>query len=170
MSSESTVDGRHKTLVRDWFRMFSVRDPVEAERLATQVAAPAYIEHAIAPFGQGAPGLVDGPRHLVEASTWLLAQFPDLEMSVEAMVADGDLVAALVRSTGTNLGPLNGVIPPTGRPFNAHQSHWFRIRDGRIAEHWATRDDLGAMLDLGVISRPGGQRPGQPAAGSPDPR
>ncbi|HEV8402498.1 MAG TPA: ester cyclase [Candidatus Limnocylindrales bacterium] len=166
MSNEDTAAGRHKTLVRDWFRMFSIRDPAEAARLASEVAADLYIEHAIAPFGQAAPGPVEGPRHLVEASAWLVAQFPDIEMSVEAMVVEDDLVAARVRSTGTNLGPLNGIIPSTGRSFDAHQSHWFRIRDGRIAEHWATRDDLRAMLELGVITRPGGERPGLPGAAS----
>jgi predicted ester cyclase len=172
MSNDNSATGRHTTLVRGWFRMFSVRDPAEATRLASEIAAETYIEHAIAPFGQAAPGLVDGPRHLVETSTWLLAQFPDIEMSVEAMVMDGDLVAALVRSTGTNLGPLNGVIPPTGRPFDAHQSHWFRIRDGQIAEHWATRDDLRAMIDLGVITKPGSRPPGPSRASSTvaDPR
>jgi predicted ester cyclase len=172
MSNDSSDTERHKSLVRDWFRMFTVRDPVEVTRLASEIAAEAYIEHAIAPFGQAAPGLVHGPSHLVEASTWLLAQFPDIEMSVEAMVMEGGLGAALVRSTGTNLGPLNGVIPPTGRPFDAHQSHWFRIRDGQIAEHWATRDDLRAMIDLGVIPKPGSRQSGPSRAASTvaDPR
>ena len=76
-------------------------------------------------------------------------------MTIELLVADGDLVGALITSTGTNLGPLNGVMPPTGRLFSARQSHWFRVRDGRLAEHWATCDDLDAMLQLGVLERPG---------------
>ena len=47
-------------------------------------------------------------------------------------------------------------MPPTGRFFSAEQTHWFRVEDGRLAEHWATRDDLTAMLQLGVITAPGG--------------
>ena len=77
-------------------------------------------------------------------------------MSIESMIAEGDVVAVRVASTGTSLGPINGVIPPTGRSFSTRQSHWFRVRDGRLAEHWATRDDLGTMLQLGVIPAPGG--------------
>jgi predicted ester cyclase len=73
-------------------------------------------------------------------------------------VAEGDMVVARVLSYGTNLGKLNGVMPPTGRHFVARQSHWFRVEDGRLAEHWATRDDLTTMIQLGVIRPPGPPR------------
>ena len=81
-------------------------------------------------------------------------------MTIESIVEEGDLIAARVLSEGTNSGLLNGVIPPTGRRFSATQSHWFRVEDGRLAEHWATREDLPAMIQLGVISPPG--PPGPP--------
>ncbi|HVG69157.1 MAG TPA: ester cyclase [Gaiellales bacterium] len=71
------------------------------------------------------------------------------------MVADADMVAARVLSEGTNLGPLNGMMPPTGKSFRAYQSHWYRIGDGKLAEHWAVRDDLTTMVQLGVVARPG---------------
>ena len=76
-------------------------------------------------------------------------------MTVEAIVAAVDTVAARVLSEGTNLGPLNGVVPPTGKRFSSRQSHWFRVEDGKLAEHWATREDLPAMLQLGVLQPPG---------------
>jgi predicted ester cyclase len=78
-------------------------------------------------------------------------------MEIEKLVREGDMVAVLVRSEGTNLGKINGRIPPTGRRFASRQSHWFRVHDGLLAEHWATRDDLLAMMQLGVIPRPDGQ-------------
>jgi len=34
------------------------------------------------------------------------------------------------------------------------QYHGFRIRDGMISEHAAVRDDLGMLLQLGVVKRP----------------
>jgi predicted ester cyclase len=85
-----------------------------------------------------------------------LAQFPDLQMTIEAMVAEGDTVAVRVVSEGTNLRPLNGVVPPTGRRFKSRQSHWYRVEDGKLAEHWATREDLPAMMQLGIVESPGG--------------
>ncbi len=126
--------------------------------VADEITADTYVEHAVAPFGREAPGAVPGPDHLREVATWLRQQFPDLTMSVEMAVEQNDLIAVLVRSRGTNLGPLNGVIPPTGKAFDAYQSHWFRIEGDRIAEHWATRDDLPTMIQLGVISPPGPPR------------
>jgi predicted ester cyclase len=75
------------------------------------------------------------------------------------IVAEGDTVVVRILSEGTNLGPLNGVVPPTGKPFAARQSHWFRVADGKLAEHWATREDLVAMLQLGVVQPPGPRRP-----------
>ena len=144
----------HEDLVRRWVDMFNSQEFGDADQLAVSD----YIEHAHAPFGRGETGAVDGPTHLREAAAWLISQFPDLRMRIDAIVADGDLVAALVASSGTNRGPLNGVLPPTGRSFAARQSHWFRIRDGRLAEHWATRDDLSAMIQLGVVPIPGRPR------------
>lgn len=132
-------------------QLFNAADP----SCADEIAAPIYIEHAVAAFGRDAPGAVAGPEHLRETAAWLRAQFPDIHMTIESIVEEGDLVAVHVLSQGTNSGPLNGVMPPTGRPFSASQSHWFRVEDGRLAEHWATRDDLPAMIQLGVISPPG---------------
>ncbi len=114
-----------------------------------------YVEHAMAPFGRTEPGHVNGPVSMRETAQWLIAQFPDIHMTVEAIVAEGHLVACRVLSEGTNLGPLNGMMPPTGKRFSAQQSHWYRVEDGKLAEHWATREDLPAMIQLGVIQPPG---------------
>lgn len=85
---------------------------------------------------------------------WLVSQFPDVHMTIEALVADGDIVVARVTAEGTNTGKLNGFLPPSGKRFRAQQSHWFRVQDGKLAEHWATRDDLASMLQLGVVTPP----------------
>ena len=146
-----------KEPVRRFFeQLFNDADP----SCADEIAAPVYIEHAVAPFGRDAPGAVAGPAHLRETAAWLRAQFPDIHMTIESIVEEGDVVAVRVLSEGTNSGPLNGVIPPTGRRFSAAQSHWFRVEDGLLAEHWATREDLPTMIQLGVISPPG--TPGPP--------
>jgi hypothetical protein len=46
-------------------------------------------------------------------------------------------------------------MPPTGRHFSSRACHWYRVENGKLAEHWATRDDLTTMLQLGVTRRPG---------------
>lgn len=123
-----------------------------------EIVADRYIEHAAAPFGQSEPGEVNGPEHMRGTATWLFQQFPDMRWQIEALIAEADTVAVRVRSEGTNLGSIGGVAPPTGRRFSASQSHWFRVEDGKLAEHWATRDDLTAMLQLGVLRPPGPPR------------
>ena len=122
--------------------------------VAGAMMAEDYLEHAVAPFGQAEPGQVNGPAAMRQTAEWLLAQYPDLHMTLEGIVAEGDIAAVRILSEGTNLGSLNGVVPPTGKRFAARQSHWFRIQDGKLAEHWATREDLVAMLQLGVVQAP----------------
>ncbi|HKQ02856.1 MAG TPA: ester cyclase [Actinomycetes bacterium] len=142
----------NKQLVRRHFEEIWNRKDLD---VVDELMAQDYVEHAVAPFGQAEPGRVNGPAAMRETAAWLLGQFPDMQMTVEAIVAEGDMVAVRVLSEGTNLGPLNGVMPPTGKRFSARQSHWFRVEDGKLAEHWATREDLPAMLQLGVVQPPG---------------
>ena len=122
--------------------------------LTGEIMAEEYVEHAVEPFGRREPGQVHGRSHQRGVVEWLRAQFPDLRMTIQSIVAEGELVAVRVRSEGTNLGSLGGVAPPTGKRFVAEQSHWYRVADGRLCEHWATRDDLSAMLQLEVIFPP----------------
>src|SRR5919112_1562890 len=124
-----------------------------------EIMAEEFVEHAPAPFVQSAPGRVNGPQAMRQTAESLLDQFPDLRMTVEAMIAEGDTVAVRILSEGTNLGPLNGIMPPTGKRFSARQSHWYRVAEGKLVEHWATREDLPAMVQLGVIQPPGGGPP-----------
>ena len=138
-----------KDLVRRWFEEgFNDRN-VE---LFGELASTDYIEHATEPFRTEEPGKVDGPKHMQSVVEWLIAQFPDVRMTIEAIASDDDVVVARVLSEGTNLGKLGGVIPPTGKRFSARQTHWYRVRDGKLAEHWATRAALTAMMQLGVLA------------------
>ena len=120
-----------------------------------EIMAEDYVEHALAPFDDREPGRVNRPRHIRATVEWLAAQFSDGQMTVEAIVSEGDIVAARVLGNGTNTGKLNGVMPPTGKRFSSRTSHWYRVENGKLAEHWAVRDDLATMLQLGVIRRPG---------------
>jgi predicted ester cyclase len=145
----------NKALVRRLFdEVFSTTNLGASD----DIVAEEFVEHAKEPFGRDEPGPVQGPSHAREAVAWLRAQFPDLEMTIESIVADADMVAVRVRSTGTNLGRLGGFAPPTNKRFVAEQTHWYRVADGKLCEHWATRDDLSAMLQLGVIQPPGPPR------------
>ena len=80
----------NKALARRLFdEVFSTTNPAAAD----DIMAQEYIEHAREPFGQQEPGLVQSPSHAREAVAWLRTQFPDLEMTIESIVADTDTVA-----------------------------------------------------------------------------
>jgi predicted ester cyclase len=79
--------------------------------------------------------------------------FPDLAVTVEDLVAEGDTVGARVGARGTHAGELMG-IPPTGRQVAFTGMEVFRITDGKIVEQWGEFDALGLLQQLGVMSQP----------------
>lgn len=101
-----------------------------------------------------------GPGAFYELALWLRATFDGLSYEIHHAVADGNLVTVNSTMSGrhtapftpyTENGKLDTVFPPTGKPFAITQSHWFRMEDGKIAEHWANRDDLGMAKQLGWV-------------------
>jgi len=84
--------------------------------------------------------------------------FPDFHMAIEDCIVEGDRVAYRATVTGTHQGPLLG-IPPTGRSFRVQHIHILTLRDGRAQEHWASRDDVGMLTQLGILPPLGGGAP-----------
>ncbi|MGH3148825.1 MAG: ester cyclase [Rubrobacter sp.] len=74
----------------------------------------------------------------------------DHRFDIEDAAADGDTVSVRDTCSGTHEGELWGLLP-TGERFAARQSHGLRVADGKLTEHWAARDDLGMMRQLGVM-------------------
>jgi predicted ester cyclase len=68
------------------------------------------------------------------------AAFPDLSVTVENVVAEGDRVATRVIMRGTHQGELQG-IAPTGKRVEVRAMDMFRISEGKVVEHWGHADD-----------------------------
>lgn len=79
-----------------------------------------------------------------------LGAFPDAQVTVEDLMADGDKVVARVSVRGTHRGALRG-IAPTGKPITLMGIHIFRIANGKLVEHWGLMDRLAALQQLGVV-------------------
>ena len=73
--------------------------------------------------------------------------FPDLKMSIHAIVAEGELVAVHSHLNGTQDGPI-GDLPPTGRHIDVEAFQLYRVVDGRLAEHWEVADVARMMAQL----------------------
>lgn len=94
-----------------------------------------------------------GRGHLKEAVLAYRTAFPDLRMCVEDQLADGDRVVTLWTASGTHLGELNG-IGATGRAIHVSGIFIHRLADGQIKESWSMFDQIGLLLQLGVIQFP----------------
>jgi steroid delta-isomerase-like uncharacterized protein len=119
---------------------------------ADEIYAPDYVGH-----DPSNPEDVRGLQAAKRAASDYRQAFPDLRVTVEDLIAEGDRVAARLRFRGTHLGELDG-IAPTGRRVDCTGIVVSRIEEGKIAEDWANFDDLGMMQQLGLIPEPG-QRP-----------
>jgi predicted ester cyclase len=89
----------------------------------------------------------------------LLRAYPDLHITIEDLIAEGDKVVSRNTVTGTHQGEYMG-IPPTSKSVTYNEVIITRWADGHIVETWAVVDVLAQMRQLGVIPA----APGQPAA------
>ncbi|AUV83672.1 ester cyclase [Salinigranum rubrum] len=96
---------------------------------------------------------VRGPEAFRTYNQRYLDAFPDLEYTIEDVLAEGDRVAFRARMRGTHRGPFMG-IEPTGETFEGEGIIIARIEDGKIAERWASFDALGMLRQLGLVSDP----------------
>jgi len=76
-----------------------------------------------------------------------LKGLPDLKVTIQASLAEGDKEAASFLYEGTQTGPLYGVAP-TGKHLSFTSCDIFRVADGKIAEHWGMGDIAGVLAQL----------------------
>jgi len=97
---------------------------------------------------------VHGPEEYKQFITMYRTAFPDLHMTIEDQIAEGDKVVNRWTSRGTHKGDLMG-IPPTGKQTTVTGMYVARIIGGKIVEEWGNFDALGMMQQLGVVPPPG---------------
>jgi steroid delta-isomerase-like uncharacterized protein len=95
-------------------------------------------------------GEMQGIEAFRQFTTIFLSAFPQQHTSVESLIAENDLVAALHTHSGVNTGNFMGV-PPTGHAIKVRGLELFRLRDGKIIELWRHDDDAGLMRQLGLL-------------------
>jgi steroid delta-isomerase-like uncharacterized protein len=76
--------------------------------------------------------------------------FPDVQITIEEQVAEGDTVATRWTARGTHQGELLGV-PPSGNRVEVMGVTMSRIEGGKVAEEWDNYDALGMMQGIGAI-------------------
>ena len=91
-----------------------------------------------------------GAQAIKEVFATLHRAFPDLTVTVEDLIEEGDKVVARQTVTGTHRGEYMGH-PPTGKTVTYNEIFIFLFTDGRIAETWGVVDVLSQMRQLGMI-------------------
>jgi predicted ester cyclase len=80
----------------------------------------------------------------------LFAAFPDIQYTLEDLLAEGDRVVARFTARGTQTGVFQG-IPATGSTAAVSSIAIYRLAGGKVAEQWLEYDQLGLLQQLGVI-------------------
>jgi len=126
---------RDKAVVRRWIEEFKTGGD---ESVSDEVRSPRFVNHSAPP---GAP---TGPEAGKLAFRAMRAAFPDLHVTIEDMLAEGDRVVTRQTFAGTHRGEWLGV-PATGRAVSWAVIDIVRLEDGRLIDHWAVADLQGLL-------------------------
>jgi steroid delta-isomerase-like uncharacterized protein len=132
---------QNKELVRRYVAAMNDHDIETVVKFASEDL----VNHAAVPQAQGAEGL-----RTIFGKLW--KAMPDMRWSCEDLIAEGDKVVCRVHIRATQTGPLEMArfpLPATGREVSTEQIHVFRIEGEKLVEHWAGRDDIGVLRQLG---------------------
>lgn len=111
-------------------------------RVVDELMAPDCIEHQRG----NRPG-ADGAKEVIETlHRWM----SDFSLTVEDVAVSGDTVWSRNRARGINTGSVMGN-PPTGKRVEVDVIDIVRFENGKIVEHWGIADQLGLMLQLGLL-------------------
>src|SRR5947209_6596447 len=115
--------------------------------VADEPFADDFVDHSAFP---GVSPDRDGVKALF---TMMRGGFPDLHVTIQDQVAEGDKVVTRKTFNGTHEGELFG-IPATGKPVSFGVIDILRLRDNQATDHWNVVDQLGLMQQLGVVPQP----------------
>ena len=137
---------KNKTTVHRWVvDGFNTGDPA----IADEIIDPSFNYHH-----SGLPPVPSGPEGYKQLVAMYRGAFPDLNITMEDMVVEGEKVSVRLTGTGTNKGEFRG-IPPTNKKVTVSMIDIYHISEGKFVEGWSRYDTLGMMRQLGLIPTSG---------------
>lgn len=109
-----------------------------------ELLSPDYVNHQVF------PGLPDTREGLKEVIGAMRTAFPDLNISIHRVLAEGDRVSVAATIEGTHEGPMMGM-PPSGNAVSFETMDEFRLVDGLQVEHWGVTDQLTMLTQMGIL-------------------
>ncbi len=116
---------------------------------ADELFAPNYVGH-VASFED-----LHGAEAVKQFAATERQAFPDLQNTIEDLIAEGDKVVTFYRARGTHRGESEAFGPPTGNQIEVTGIVIQRFAEGKIVEDWTVFDALGMMQQLGLVPQAG---------------
>jgi steroid delta-isomerase-like uncharacterized protein len=129
-------------LIRRWFEEVWNNGRMEA---IDEMASPGVIGH-----GQAQHATDIGLREFKPFVQALRSAFPDMKVTIDYIIEQGDKVVARWTSTMTHRGEFLG-IAPTGKKATITGTTTQRISGGKIVEGWDNWDQLGLLVQIGAV-------------------
>jgi steroid delta-isomerase-like uncharacterized protein len=135
----------NKATYRRFHDAMNSHDPEEISNTIDEVFGPDVLIHTPAPVD------ATGPGAMKDVFGRLHRAFPDLHVTVEDLIAEGDEVVGRNTVTGTQEGEYMG-LPPSGKRITYREVVIFRFAGERIAESWAVVDVLSQLRQLDAVT------------------
>ena len=115
--------------------------------LIDELYATNYVEHT------PTPGFAPTREGFKQTAIALKKAFPDLRYTIEDVIESGDKIVHRLTASGTMKADFLGM-PATGKHATWNEVHIGRVANGRLTDHWGVIDQLGMLVQLGVIESP----------------
>jgi steroid delta-isomerase-like uncharacterized protein len=135
------VSEKNKAATRAEFEIWGTG---ELDKL-DELVAPNVVHHD--PYDPYAEEGLEGLKRSIELNR---TAFPDIEITVEDQVAEGDKVVTRWTAAMTHKGELGGV-KPSGKRVTMRGTTIERFEDGKVVEAWRSMDTLGLLRQIGAI-------------------
>ena len=139
-------DERNKEVVREFTRVFKNQHDVDG--VGHLFDTKNFVHH----FRDGR--LPSGFEGLRQVGIMMNGAFPDVVVSEEDLIASGDKVVERSSAAATHQGAMMGA-PPTNKRIKWSEIHIYRIREGKIVEHWAEIAMMELLQQVGVLPQLG---------------
>lgn len=145
----------NKQVIREFTRIFKNEHNVDG---VGHLFDKNFVHHFRAPLPSGFEGLR-------QVGIMMNGAFPDVVVKEEDLVASGDRVVERSSAVATHKGSMMGE-PPTNKRIQWSEIHIYRLKDGKISEHWAEIAMMELLQQIGVLPQLGkaGGAHGQQAA------
>jgi predicted ester cyclase len=130
----------NKQVIREFTRIFKNQHNVDG---VGHLFDKNFVHHFRAPMPDGFEGLR-------QVGIMMNGAFPDVVVTEEDLIASGDKVVERSSAAATHTGAMMG-IAPTNKTIRWSEIHIYRMRDGRIAEHWAEIAMMELLQQIGKL-------------------